>query len=128
MPSNFTGNIAGEKGLCLLPPSPHHHHYSYIHVPHLSNQILGCVHSAVALYMNYKPAYTYFENIPSLSTGFTNMKHEHFSKFILFIFTLANSNSFMLNSIFFYKRAYIKSYGLSGFTLSVSKLLYYKDV
>lgn len=59
---DFTDDAACETGLCLPPPSPrkHHHNYSHIHVPHLSNQIFGCVHSALALYMNYKPAYTYF--------------------------------------------------------------------
>lgn len=78
------GNVTGETWLCLPPPSPHQqlHCYSHIHVPHLSNQILGCVHSAVAIYMNYKPAYTYFENSPFLSTGIMNMKT--FCMFILF--------------------------------------------
>ena len=49
------------------PPNHHHqqhHHCSHIHVPHLSKQISGCVHSAVALYMNYEPACTYFKIVP----------------------------------------------------------------
>lgn len=52
----FPGNVAGETGPCLhtLDPHQHPHRYSHIHVPHLSNQILGCVHSAVTLDMNYK--------------------------------------------------------------------------
>lgn len=48
--------------------APHWHHqhhpYSHIYVTRLSNQILGCVHSAVALYINYKPVYMYWFIIP----------------------------------------------------------------
>lgn len=53
------GRLAGGRLPPPLNPIPHHHHYSHIHGPHLSNQISWCVQSAVTFYMNYKPAYMY---------------------------------------------------------------------
>lgn len=54
---DFMGNMVIEERLYPPSPCPHHHHYSHINVPHLSNQIGRCVNSAVAFYMNNKLDY-----------------------------------------------------------------------